>query len=209
MAIGRRLEVGRSGRSIEARKRCLFYAEFERQWSDSAHEWSDGSGKACCGDSGMARYRATAGFCEVARVFAGVATCGRSLGAVRMFGRLFAVGMAVRLVRMRGPNRVVVPLLGAEGHSCAVNSPRHVRRGEGEHGQENNERAKLFQHGPGQNTSDARIGKDEFGVRQNSGVCVVTFRLFVTPMLYWGNDSGSASCCTLGDIWPGCIVLGI
>lgn len=98
MAIGRRLEVGRSRRSVEARDRCLLHTEFERQWLDSAHEWSDGGGAACCGDSSMTRYRTTAGFREVARVLAGVATCGHSLSAVGMFGYLFAVGMAVRLV---------------------------------------------------------------------------------------------------------------
>lgn len=97
---------------------------------------------------------------------------------------------------------MVVSLLGAEGHSCAVNSPRHVRRGEGEHGQENDERAKLFQHGLRQNTNDAQIGKNEFAARQKSGVCVVAFRLFATPMLYERDDGGSRAIVLLVAFGP-------
>lgn len=99
MATGRRLEVGGSGGTIEARERCLFHAEFERQGLDSAHEGGDGGGTACCRDSGMTRYRATAGFCQVARVLTlvGVATgsCQFSTGLL-LGGRL--AGVAVRLV---------------------------------------------------------------------------------------------------------------
>lgn len=84
---------------------------------------------------------------------------------------------------------MVVPLFGAEGHSCAVNRPRHVRHGEGEHGQENDEWTKLFQHGRRQNTNDSPIGKGEFAAWQKFGVCAAVLRLFATPMLY-RRDAG-------------------